>query len=311
VAGPIRSWALDAKGDGRCRFLLRGRRAKREVVLGTRAIVLGGGGVTGIAWELGVLNGLAEDGVDLRADAVIGTSAGAFVGAALASGADLAAAFDAQHRPALDETFVRLPRAVLAAWIWAYLRGFRNPERIGAGLGAVARRRRPLIDADQRRRTVEARLDTQEWPPTLRVTAIDLESGQLRAFERSDGYPLVDAVSASGAVPGISPPVNLGGRRWIDGGMVSSANTRLAERFDEILVIAPLARNHGGLPSVRQEVERLSGHRTIHLIVPDDESRAGIGPNIYDPSRRAAAADAGREQGKAVGAPIAAQQARR
>jgi NTE family protein len=279
--------------------------------LGTRAIVLGGGGVTGIAWEIGVLNGLAEDGVDLLADAVIGTSAGAFVGTALAGGADLAAVFDAQHRSAPDETFVRLPRAVLAAWIWAYLRGFRNPERIGAALGSVARRRRPLIDADQRRRTVEARLATQDWPATLRVTAIDLDSGQLRAFERSDGYPLLDAVSASGAVPGISPPVNLGGRRWIDGGMVSSANTRLAEGFDEILVIAPLPHNHGGVPSVRHEVERLSAHRSVHLIVPDEASRAGIGPNIYDFSRRAAAADAGREQGRTAGTRIAAQQARR
>jgi len=279
--------------------------------LGTRAIVLGGGGVTGIAWEIGVLIGLADDGVDLQADAVIGTSAGAFVGTALAGRADLAAAFDAEHRPAPEETSVRLPRAVLAAWIWAYLRGFRNPERIGAGLGAVARRRRPLIDADQRRRTVEARLGTQEWPATLRVTAIDLESGQLRAFGQSDGYPLVDAVSASGAVPGISPPVELGGRRWIDGGMVSSANTPLAEEFDEILVIAPLPGNHGGLPSVRQEVERLRAHRTVHLIVPDDVSRAGIGPNIYDPSRRAAAADAGREQGQAAGVSITAHQARR
>jgi NTE family protein len=277
--------------------------------LGTRAIVLGGGGVTGIAWEIGVLNGLSEAGVTLRADAVIGTSAGAFVGAALAGDADLAAAFVAQHRPAPDETSVRLPRAVLAAWIWVYLRGFRNPERIGAGFGAVARRRRPLVDAAQRRRTVEARLGTQEWPATLRVTAVDLESGQLRAFERSDGYPLVDAVSASGAVPGISPPVDLGGRRWIDGGMVSSANTRLAEGFDEILVIAPLAQNHGGLPSARQEVERLNGPGAVHLIVPDDASKAAIGPNIYDPARRAAAADAGREQGVSAGGAITTQQA--
>ena len=270
--------------------------------------MLGGGGVTGIAWETGVLNGLADAGVDLRADAVIGTSAGAFVGAALAGDADLAAAFDGQHRPAPDEPSVRLPRAVLAAWIWVYLRGFRNPERIGAGFGAVARRRRALVDAADRRQTVQARLGTPEWPATLRVTALDLESGRLRAFERSDGHPLIDAVSASSAVPGISPPVDLGGRRWIDGGMVSSANARLAEGFDEVLVIAPLARNHGGLPSVAHEVHHLNGPRVVHLIVPDDVSRAAIGPNIYDPSRRPAAADAGREQGVSEGAPIAARQ---
>jgi NTE family protein len=279
--------------------------------VGSRAIVLGGGGVTGIAWEIGVLNGMAEAGVDLGANAVIGTSAGAFVGTALAGGADLTAAFEAQHRPAPDETSVRVPRALLAAWAWSYVRGFRNPERIGVRLGAVARRRRPLIDVDQRRRTVEARLTTLEWPAALRVTAIDLESGQLRAFERSDEYSLLDAVSASGAVPGISPPVQLGGRRWIDGGMISSANTGLAEGFDEVLVLAPLPRNPGGLPSVGQEVRRLSARQTVHLIVPDDPGQEAIGPNIYDASRRAPAADAGREQGKTAGARIATQQARR
>jgi NTE family protein len=260
--------------------------------------------VTGIAWEIGVLNGLADRGVDLRADAVIGTSAGAFVGVALAGGADLAAAFSAQHESAPDEPVVHLPRAVLAAWIWAYVRGFRRPERIGSGLGAVARRRRPIIDGEQRRRTVQARLGGQEWPAALQVTAIDLESGRLRAFARSDGYPLLDVVSASGSVPGISPPVDLGGRRWIDGGMVSSANAHLAEGFDEILVIAPLAGSHGGVPSVRQEVQRLSERRTADLIVPDEASQAAIGRNIYDASRRAAAADAGREQGAAAATDI-------
>ena len=47
-----------------------------------RALVLGGGGITGIAWEIGVLAGLAGAGVDLTgADLVVGTSAGSVVGA--------------------------------------------------------------------------------------------------------------------------------------------------------------------------------------------------------------------------------------
>jgi NTE family protein len=46
--------------------------------MASRALVLGSGGIVGIAWEIGVLAGLAEHGVDLReADLVIGTSAGA------------------------------------------------------------------------------------------------------------------------------------------------------------------------------------------------------------------------------------------
>ena len=56
----------------------------------TRALVLGGGGVAGVAWELGILRGLHDTGVDVRgADVIIGTSAGSVVGAQIASGTDL------------------------------------------------------------------------------------------------------------------------------------------------------------------------------------------------------------------------------
>jgi NTE family protein len=56
----------------------------------SRALVLGGGGVTGVAWEIGLLAGLAEAGVDLRdADLVVGTSAGASVAAQITSGTGL------------------------------------------------------------------------------------------------------------------------------------------------------------------------------------------------------------------------------
>ena len=223
---------------------------------------------------------------------------GAFVGTALAGGADPSALLAAQSRPATEESAVSLPRAAFAAWVWASVRGFRNPERIGAAMGAVARRRRPLTDVDQRRRIVQARLNTATWPATLRVTAINAETGRLRVFTRSDGILLLDAVCASSALPGISSPVKIDGGVWIDGGMVSSTNARLARGVDDLVVIASLPRGHGGVPSVRQETELLRGRSTVHLIVPDDASRAAIGPNIYDPGRRGAAAAAGHAQGR-------------
>ena len=66
----------------------------------TRALVLGGGGVAGVAWELGILIGLHDTGVDVRgADVIIGTSAGSVVGAQIASGADLESLFASQLTP--------------------------------------------------------------------------------------------------------------------------------------------------------------------------------------------------------------------
>ena len=65
------------------------------------ALVLGGGGITGIAWMLGLLKGLRERGVDLTgADTVLGTSAGSVVGAQLTSGHDVDELYAEQLRPA-------------------------------------------------------------------------------------------------------------------------------------------------------------------------------------------------------------------
>jgi NTE family protein len=76
-----------------------------------RALVLGGGGVTGIAWELGILKGLADAGVDLTtADLVIGTSAGSVVGAQITTGATIDELYDTQLEPADKEIGAKLSR---------------------------------------------------------------------------------------------------------------------------------------------------------------------------------------------------------
>ena len=72
------------------------------------ALVLGGGGITGIAWEIGVLAGLAEAGVDLTgADLVVGTSAGSVVGAQLTCGAELETLYERQLEPPTEEKAAR------------------------------------------------------------------------------------------------------------------------------------------------------------------------------------------------------------
>ena len=66
----------------------------------TQALVLGGGGVAGVAWELGILMGLYDTGVDVRdADIIIGTSAGSVVSAQITSGTDLESLFHSQLTP--------------------------------------------------------------------------------------------------------------------------------------------------------------------------------------------------------------------
>jgi NTE family protein len=119
--------------------------------------------------------------------------------------------------------------------------------------------------------------------------------------------PLVDAVAASCAVPGVWPPVTIDGRRWIDGGMRSSANADLAEGYERVVVLAPIPTGFGPMTRVADQVARLraAGAR-VATVTPDRAARRAIGRNVLDPARRAVSARAGYAQAAAVTAEIRA-----
>jgi NTE family protein len=272
-----------------------------------RALVLGGGGITGIAWEIGVLAGLAEAGVDLTgADLVVGTSAGSVVGAQLTSGADLETLFARQLEPPTGEQAARMTRAALARYAWAVLRsrgddvGFRR--RVGAL--ALAAEQAGLTPTEQERLDViGSRLVSREWPDRdLRVTAVDAETGEFRVLDRTSGVPLLQAVAASCAVPGVYPPVTIDGRRHVDGGMRSAANADLAEGCDRVVVLAPIPRGVGPLASVDAQVTGMVAR--VAVVSPDEAARRAIGRNVLDPAARAGSARAGRAQAAGVAAQV-------
>ena len=268
---------------------------------------MGGGGLTGIAWEVGILTGLHEAGVDLgAADAIIGTSAGAFVGAALASGYDLNTLFSAQSETSNAEIMATASRELMMSWYGAFQTGGDDPRKVGAAFGAIARKNPEPVSASQRRSAVEARLVATDWPAKLQVTAVDADTGELTIFDRDSGVPLIDAVSASGAVPGVWPIVHINGRAWIDGGMVSSTNARLAECYNRIVILAPMPAGYGSIPGAAQDAEAMSAHADVYLVTPDTQSVVAIGPNPFDPTRRSATANAGRTQGKSIAAAVEA-----
>ncbi|ANS74551.1 patatin [Paenibacillus yonginensis] len=267
----------------------------------TRAVVLGGGGVTGIAWEAGVLAGLLESGVDLhRADVIIGTSAGAFVGAALASGYDMNKLFTAQSETNTAEIPVAASKELMQAWYKAFAMGGSDPRKVGAEFGLIAKNNPSPVSPEQRRAVVESRLVTRKWPANLKVTAIDADTGQLHTFDHQSGVSLLDAVSASGAVPGIWPLVSIGDRFWTDGGMVSTTNSRLAEGYERIVILSPMPNGYGSIPGAAEDAASLRTSANVYLITPDERSVVAIGPNPYDAARRSVTAIAGRAQGRSI-----------
>jgi NTE family protein len=276
-----------------------------------RALVLGGGGVAGIAWETGVLLGLRDGSGGAadpaaQADLVIGTSAGSTVAAQL-HGRPLDELYAAQ----LGEAHAEIPvefdlDALLAAMSAAYDRGRRPLPDALRQLGEFALAA-PTPPEATRRAVIEARLPDHDWPERrVVVTAVGVD-GSFVAFDRDSGVGLVDAVAASCAVPGIWPPVTIAGARYVDGGMRSSTNADLAAGCSHALalVTSPDALQRGPLGGVERELAGLAPART-HLVVADKTSLRAFGRNPLDPAVRRPSAEAGYAQGRAAAAEVAA-----
>ena len=274
----------------------------------TRALVLGGGGVTGVAWATGMVVGLREAGVDLTdADLVIGTSAGSVVGAQIATRTDLDERYAAHLAGPGNELPATLSRRAMATFAVAMLRSWGSPRAFRARVGAYALAV-PTVPEQERVDIIGSRLPVQEWPdsPRLLVTAADAHTGEKRVFSAADGVPLVRAVAASCAVPGVWPPVTIDGRRWIDGGVVSPANADLAAGADQVVIVAPVVAGVGLIPGVRAQADALrAGGARVTVISPDASATNAIGPNPLDPVRRADAARAGHTQATAEAAALA------
>ncbi|GAB2720951.1 patatin-like phospholipase family protein [Kitasatospora kifunensis] len=262
-----------------------------------RALVLGGGGLAGIAWETGVLAGLAEAGVDVTgADHVIGTSAGAAVAGQLASGLPLAELFQRQADPALQNpelTPIGMTVGELLEYWGKLLAEFTDRTELRKQVGRLARDAETVSPA-ARREVIEGRLPVHAWPEwSLALVAVDADSGEPRLFDRASGVGLVDAVAASCAVPGIWPTVTIDGTPYMDGGIRSSNNADLAAGYRRVLVLAPMAD-----PFLAEEVELLSRSGRVELITPDEASAAAFGTDPLDPGTRTPAAQAGLAQGR-------------
>lgn len=265
-----------------------------------RALVLGGGGITGIAWEWGMLAGLARAGVDLTtADLVVGTSAGSVVGAQVAAGLDVERCYATQLAPPDGEVAAALGPVTILRYALAQV-GSRSPERVRARLGRMAVRAATVPEAE-RIAVIESRLPVHTWPDrSLLVTAVDAESGAFVAFDGDAGVPLTLAVAASCAVPGVWPPVTIAGRRYVDGGMRSGANADLAAGYDRVVVLAPLPRGLGQMTPAATQVEALRARSRVELVSPDRDASRAIGRKVLDPARRGASARAGVVQSESV-----------
>ncbi|GHG05836.1 MULTISPECIES: patatin-like phospholipase family protein [Amycolatopsis] len=274
--------------------------------MGGQALVLGGGGVAGIAWTTGLLLGLAEHGQDLTgADLLVGTSAGSVVAAQVTSGLPLAELYARQVDPALQapEIPAEIDFEKFAADFGGAITGATDPAEVRRAVGKLALAAQTVPEAD-RRAVIEARLPVHEWPAQrLVIVGVDAETGEPRRFDSASGVSLVDAVAASCAVPGVWPAVTIDGRRYVDGGVRSAENADYAAGHRRVTVVSPLGPD-APLPMEKPLLEVLDDLRAagaeVTLITPDEASQAAVGENPLDPATRTPAAEAGRAQGAAL-----------
>jgi NTE family protein len=285
-----------------------------------RALVLHGGGSAGNAWEIGVIAGLSNAGVDVtEADLIIGTSAGATAAAQVTSASPtelLTAILDAPSpkqgdpgrtsggRPPIGPVIDHMERTnrIIAA--------AKDAADMRRRMGAAALEMDAASDGSGQERwraTVAARLPSHRWPErAILITAVDARTGEPVVFDRHCGVDLVDAVAASTANGFGVPPFGIGNDRFIDGGYRRNENADLAVGCERVLVLSPF----GGRSRHPQEwqmqlaaqVDELrSSGSTVETIFPDGNSREAFGSNMMDPSKRRPSGLAGYEQGMAYG----------
>jgi NTE family protein len=175
---------------------------------GTVFVLAGGGGLGAV--QVGMLYALLEGGI--RPDAIVGTSIGALNGAFLAGHPDLAG---------IDElaelwSSVRL-RDVFPLSVRGLARGlFGHQEFLFQSVGLQSVIRRAHLGYS----------NLEDAPIPIHVVATDLKTGG--AVTISEGQA-VEALLASSAIPGVFPPVQVGGRRLVDGGVVADVPVLEAE----------------------------------------------------------------------------------
>jgi NTE family protein len=283
----------------------------------TRALVLGGGGPVGIAWESGLIAGLAQAGVDLaQADFILGTSAGSFVGARLALGADPKTLADpiltetpqarsTQSPSSLNATppdMTRLMRLMVETYS-----GPRDPQTVRQDIGAFALESQTPDEATFIASFGQAfsSLAEDAWPQRgFACTAVDAATGEFQLWTQQSGVGVTRAVASSCSVPGVYPPVTLNGRRYMDGGMRSSVNADLATGYELVVVVQVRSGATAGAAAegYRQRFEAETailreGGAKVVVLSPDEGSQAAMGLNLMDFRKRADAARAGLAQG--------------
>lgn len=274
-------------------------------------LVLGGGGVIGLAYHAAALAAIELDlGWDPRSsDVIVGTSAGSVIGALLRRGvpaSDLSAVTvgaDARGSPpgtaeALRQrpdfpalglgTFLRRPRLPTPALITAWA---RRPWRLDPLAALVSVLPDGSLDLAEHATAID-RVLGDAWPvEDLWICAVRQDALRRVVFGRDARPSLARAVYASCAVPGYFQPVAIEGRAYVDGGVRSPTNAGVLCRrrdLDLVIIVSPMSGRELGYMGVGNVVRR----RARRTVTAERErlQQAGIPSVLLEPGPEVIAA---------------------
>lgn len=280
------------------------------------ALVLAGAGAAGNAWQLGLIAGLFDAGLDVTdADLIVGTSAGSTVAAQITSGtrpADLYAAILAEVPPPQARNAgpgggraPHLSGPAYMEWSDGIIASAEDASDMRRRFGAAALEMDTSNGASGARwhDIVAARLPSHHWPAQrVLIPAVDAHTGEPVVFDRESGIDLVDAVAASTSA---MTPYPIGENRYINGGYRRSSNADLAAGYGRVLVLEPFGGRsrqplRWGMDLATQVDELRAGGSRVETVFPDAGAGDVFNANALDPSTRLPAARGGYAQGRAL-----------
>lgn len=246
-----------------------------------RALVLGGGGQVGRAWLAGLASKLIEEGVQLpTADLILGTSAGALVGAEIAL-----RTLDLDNPPPAPAGYVDPQSSAMGALaqlapLMAQVVNAAMPVRVLQRIGRVALETPTMSEAQALQRV--RHLAEHPWPKNFKATAVNAMSGERVLWDQDSAIPLVIGIASSGALPNAFPPVTIGRERYMDGAVHSMLNADLTVGYDFVIVVSCFCLELSGLDphtdqyslnaALQSEIDLLRrGGATVQVISPNAE----------------------------------------
>lgn len=270
-----------------------------------KALILGGGGAVGNAWETAIITTLIKNDVPLaEAEIIVGTSAGSIVGSKLACGVELLGKDHSKTFPYPQSgPDIESIKAVFKLWTSVEFMDDKTSKQIAR----IASKANTISEQEWTSLVAHQMIDA--WPEKdLRICSVNANTGLFEVFTKDDGVSLRKVIASSCAIPGMFPLITLEQSQYMDGGVYSGTNAQIVieDQPDLAVIIAPICKGTALIGEfadrcLQSEVQQLKAKGCkVMVISPNENDINALGDNLMDTSRLMSASMAGQKRALAL-----------